>query len=117
MTTDQRPALDTDAIHSAALLLTGRLRHNVDPLFALRMDGVKAALGPQAEAVVITRDELRVVLLALADRQDHAETECWREDRDDTRSTHDPDCDCWWAKDAREAIALTETLEKRAGWL
>lgn len=72
---------------------------------------------PGHETVALSRDELQIVLLALADRQDHAEAECWRDNPDDTASTHDPDCDCWWAEDARRASALAKALEARAPWL
>lgn len=60
--------------------------------------------------LTVTDEQLTTLHLALANRVEAMREQCWREDPDDTRSTHNPACDCWYAHQAREADELARQL-------
>lgn len=61
--------------------------------------------------LTFTADELVVLQLALGDRIEAMETECWRGGDDDTASTHNPMCDCYYNTEAKKAGELLQRLD------
>lgn len=63
--------------------------------------------------LTLTRDELLILQLALGDRIEAMETECWRSGDDDTASTHNPLCGCYFNTEASKAEKLAQKIETR----